>query len=226
MRVILLLLAPFLVASAALAAPRPMPVFLKADASEFHDLTGEARSKTIARIEEYLTGISTLTAEFSQTSSDGSAGDGIFYMKRPGKVRWQYHPPTNLLLVSNGRTLTYYDPQVKQVTYVGVDETLASFVAQKTIQLDGPASRLTQLQSNDDGVIRAALIQRKKPDEGSMTLEFTDKPLKISRMITIDATGNETQVALSNQKFGMALEDKLFVFNDPRGVNDKRNRKR
>lgn len=192
----------------------------------FETLEGDARAKAVKQIEDYLSGISSIVAKFTQTSSDGSSGSGTFYMKRPGKVRWQYNPPAELLLVSNGKTLTYYDPGLKQVTYVGVDDTLASIVAQKTIQLDSKNTRLVRVEESKSGLLRATVIQRKKPDEGRMTLEFTKKPFAISRLITLDATGNETDVALLNPQYGPVLDEKLFVFEDPRGINDKRNRKK
>ena len=226
MRSLVLLLATFAFATSAPAAPNVVSTWeVSGVAEDFAPLTGEKRVDAIKRIEAYLTGISTLTADFAQTSSDGSTGSGQFFMKRPGKVRWQYNAPTPLLLLSNGKTLTYYDPGLKQVTYVDVKDTLASFVAQKTIELDGPATRLMRLEADKNGSLRATLIQRAKPEEGSMTLEFSDNPLIIKRMIAIDATGNETQVSLANPQFSKPLDNALFVFNDPRPVNERRNKR-
>lgn len=177
----------------------------------------------IARVEGYLSQITSIVADFSQTSSDGSTGNGKFFMKRPGKMRWQYNPPTPILLVSDGKSVTYYDAGLDQVTYVGVDDTLAGFLAQKTIKLTSESTKLTRF-SNENGVISATIIQVKKPNDGSLTLEFSDKPIAITGMTAVDATGNVTRVNLDNAKFGPVLEDKLFVFEDPRGVNHRRNR--
>ena len=55
-------------------------------------------------------------------------------------------------------------------------------------------------------------------------LEFTDNPLQIRKMEITDATGNLSQVQLENTKFGMPLDDKLFTFEDPRGIG-RRDRK-
>ena len=180
-------------------------------------------SPDIARVEGYLSQITSIVADFSQTSSDGSTGNGKFFMKRPGKMRWQYNPPTPILLVSDGKSVTYYDAELDQVTYVGVDDTLAGFLAQKTIKLTSESTKLTRF-SNENGVILATIIQTKKPNDGSLTLEFSDNPVAITGMTAVDATGNVTRVNLENAKFGPVLEDKLFVFEDPRGVNHRRNR--
>lgn len=177
----------------------------------------------IARVEGYLSDITSIVADFSQTSSDGSTGTGKFFMKRPGKMRWQYNPPTPILLVSDGKSVTYYDAGLDQVTYVGVDDTLAVFLAQKTIKLTSESTKLTRF-SSENGVISATIIQVKKPDDGSLTLEFSDNPIAITGMTAVDATGNVTRVNLENAKFDQVLENKLFVFEDPRGVNHRRNR--
>ena len=178
----------------------------------------------IARVEAYLSSLTSVVANFSQTSADGSVGAGKFFMKRPGKMRWQYAPPTPILLVSDGKVVTYYDAGLDQVTYIGVDDTLAGFLARKDIKLTSESTRLTRF-SSENGLISATIVQTKKPSDGSLTLEISDNPLEIKNMIAVDATGNETRVTLSDAQFGTDLDNKLFVFEDPRGVNHRRNRK-
>lgn len=185
-----------------IAAPAALPVDAKAD---------------IARVETYLSGITTISADFVQVSADGSLASGKFYLKRPGKMRWQYAPPSSVQLISNGSTIVYYDPAVQQVSYVPVDETMAGFLAQKDIRFESASTRLAKFEAAA-GVIRATLVQKKKPTEGSLTLEFADNPLQLRQMTVSDATGQETHVQLQNAQFGGALDDALFVFKDPRGV--------
>ena len=178
----------------------------------------------IARVEAYLSTITSVVANFSQTSADGSTGAGKFFMKRPGKMRWQYAPPTPILLVSDGKVVTYYDAGLDQVTYIGVDDTLAGFLARKDIKLTSESTKLTRF-SSENGLISATIVKTKKPADGSLTLEFSDNPLEIKTMIAVDATGNETRVTLSDAQFGTDLDNKLFVFEDPRGVNYRRNKR-
>ena len=176
---------------------------------------------TPPQVEAYLSGISSIVADFSQVSADGSTGSGKFYLKRPGKMRWQYNPPTPILLVSNGQTVTYYDASLDQVSYVGIDDTLAGFLAQKTIKFESDSIRMTKFEAKN-GAIRVSVVQKKKPDEGSLTLEFTDNPIELRQMVVVDATGQTTRVQLQNAQFGPVLDDKLFVFEDPRGTTPRR----
>ncbi len=177
----------------------------------------------IKKVETYLSGITSVVADFNQVSADGSTGTGKFFLKRPGKMRWQYNPPTPILLVSNGSTVTYYDASLDQVSYVGIDDTMAGFLAQQTIKLESDSTHLSRFE-NADGVIRATLVQKKKPTEGSLTLELTDKPIGLKQMTVVDATGNSTTIQLQNAQFGPVLDDKLFVFEDPRGVTPRKHR--
>ncbi len=181
------------------------------------------QSPDIARVEAYLSGLSTLTADFSQTDANGGLAAGKFFLKRPGKMRWQYAPPTPVLIVCDGSVLTYYDSELDQISYVGIDDTLAGFLARSHIALNSESTKMTEFSSKN-GVIRATVIQTKKPDEGRLTLEFSDKPLQLRQLIVTDATGNATRIQLQNMQSGVSLADSLFIFNDPRSSASRRRR--
>lgn len=175
------------------------------------------KARTIARLEAYLSNITTLRAHFNQVAPNGDISDGTFSLKRPGKMRWQYNPPIPLLLVSDGKTITYYDSDLGQVNYIDMDDTLASFLARKDIMLNSPAVELKEFEAKNSA-IRVTIVERSKPTEGSLTLEFSDNPLTLRFMNVTDASGNVTKVQLQNAQFGIPLSDSLFIFKDPRGV--------
>jgi len=77
----------------------------------------------VARIEEYLNGISTLSSEYYQINPDGSVAQGMFYLSRPGKLRFEYVPPSPLLVVGDGVWLHYYDRELGQVNDYPIDKT-------------------------------------------------------------------------------------------------------
>lgn len=175
----------------------------------------------IVRVETYLTDLTTIVADFNQVDADGGLAKGKFYLKRPGKMRWQYAPPTPILLVSDGKVVTYYDSELDQVNYVPVDDTLAGFLGQKVIKLNSGATKLTQF-SSANGMIRATVVQAESPDEGALTMEFSDAPLQLRQMIVTDASGQRTTIQLQNAEFGKELPDTLFTFEDPRGIKARR----
>jgi outer membrane lipoprotein-sorting protein len=170
---------------------------------------------TLARVEAYLNGLTTLQSDFVQIAPDGSLASGQFFLKRPGKMRWQYEPPVPVLMISNGTTLVYYDFELEQMSHIPLDETLAGFLAQDNIAFDPKIIKILE-KTQQDGVIRIRLTQAEKPDQGDLTLEFSDAPLQLRNMRIKDASGQETNVSLNNARFGLPLENKLFIFRDPR----------
>ena len=174
----------------------------------------EKYQPTIERIAGYLTNLTTIEADFTQSSSDGSIGEGKFYLQRPRQMRWEYLPPVPILIVSSGSELVYFDKELEQISRIPIDSTLAGFLAQEKIVFEGEIG--IEEISNEAGVLRISISQRSKPEKGRLTLEFSDNPLLLKRMSIMDSTGQETRVSLSNAKFGIKLDPKLFVFKDTR----------
>ena len=166
----------------------------------------------VERVEKYLTGLSTIVAEFVQIAPDGGMADGTFYLSRPGKMRWQYNPPTPILMVADGKFLIFYDYELDQTSYIPLQETLAGFLARETIVF-GTDLLVTDVKQGA-GSLRLTVIQSAKPDDGSLTLEFADNPLQLRNMKVVDATGQETTVSLANARYGQKLDKSLFVFED------------
>ena len=182
-----------------------------------------SRADDISRVEAYLSTLTTLQANFTQIAPDGSISTGKFYLKRPGKMRWDYAPPSKILLISDGEDIVYFDGELGQVNYLSVDETLASFLTRPGIRLESEATKLVAFESGH-GVIRASLVQKTREKEGMLTLEFTDNPLALRQMTMRDAAGNLTSIQLQGAKYGVALGDALFVFRDPRGSTPRKSR--
>lgn len=170
--------------------------------------------KTIERVEAYLSRINTIVSEFTQVAPDGSLATGKFYLQRPGKMRWQYNPPTPVLIVTSKNQLVYYDYELEQVSYIPLAGSLISFLAQDKIVFNGDIA-ITQFESQAK-MIRIEVTQREKPTDGKLMLEFSDVPLQLRSMVITDATGQVTTVALNGAKFGADIDPALFVFKDPR----------
>jgi len=188
-------------------APNPPITFLSQEEIAPHQ-------KTIDRIQEYLTGLTTIVSDFTQVAPDGSLTSGKFFLGRPGKMRWQYNPPTPILMVSNGDEMIYYDYELEQLSHIPLDQTLIGFLAQNPISFDKTVGLTGFSQSAD--VIRISLAQLGKPEDGELTLEFSDKPLAIRNMVIRDAQHQVTTVSLNNAQFDVKLNPKLFDFRDPR----------
>ncbi len=164
----------------------------------------------LQQVEKHLNSVSSIKAEFMQISPDGAVAKGDFYLQRPSRMRWEYAPPVPVLMVSNGRTLTYYDSELEQVSNISLDDSLAGFLSRKTINFDDDS--LEVLAANlSDGVITVHIRQKERPEAGELTLEFVDSLMRLKRLITKDADGLETFVSFANMQEGLKLSKKLFV---------------
>ncbi|MEZ5690437.1 MAG: outer membrane lipoprotein carrier protein LolA [Rickettsiales bacterium] len=186
---------------------RPEVVFLKESQLAPHQAT-------IAKVEKYLSSLTTITSEFVQAAPDGGLASGKFFLKRPGKMRWQYNPPIPILMIADGFELIYYDYELEQISHIPMDSTLIGFLAKEKISLGDEVGIISFEEST--GSVRIGLTQREKPEEGQLVLEFTNNPLLIRNMIVTDTNGKTTTVSLNKAKFGVKIDDKLFIFKDPR----------
>jgi outer membrane lipoprotein-sorting protein len=206
MRLIFAVLAMLLVGVTSVFALEAEPI------TKSYPLTPEDR-QTLSRIEKYLSSITTVAADFIQTSPGGDVSQGKFFLERPGKLRMEYKPPMPILMVANNGDIIYYDKELDQVTHIPMGDTLVGFLARAQVKFDETVV-ITDF-SHAEKVLRITLVQAKRPRDGSLALEFTDYPLVLRNMIVSDAAGQKTIVALNNARFGSVLDKGLFTFKDP-----------
>jgi len=166
----------------------------------------------VARVEKYLDSIRTVAAHFMQ-SSGGRMALGSFYLERPGKMRIQYDPPDSLFMVASGIYLTVYDPRLKQTSYLPIDSTPAYFLVQDKSGF-GDNVTVTKVERGSDA-LRVTLHEKGHPDQGRITLVFSDKPLQLRKWTVLDRDGKEIDVALLDAQFDTKLDPDLFKFVDP-----------
>lgn len=203
MSLLALLAAALLAASPAYAGPKAKPAALS-----------EAQKDSVAKAEAYLNDIRTLKARFLQSAPDGGIAEGTFYLSRPGKLRLEYDPPTPLLIIGAYQLLVYHDTQLKQTTQVPIGSTPAGVLVQPKINLQGADLTVTGF-SDREGLDRITIVQTDDPQAGSITLIFTREPYQLRQWIVRDPQGQMTTITLSDARSGLAIDPKLFVFNDP-----------
>ena len=179
------------------------------------NVQGEDRALIIKQVEEYIGNIKTITADFMQASSNGGFAEGKFYIKRPGKMRLEYLPPSPVLILSNGDDLIYYDKDLDQTSNIDIDDTPAAILLNKDIKLDKGDYKVTNI-TKGPGVIEVSVALDGDIEEGILTLFFSTKPLKLKQWRIKDAQNIVTTISLYNQKKGMELDNLLFKLKDKR----------
>src|SRR3546814_9322993 len=84
----------------------------------------------------YLNDIKTLQGRFVQPSSNGAYAEGAVYLDRPGHMRFDYDPPTPVLIIANGLSLLYYAAELKEATFLPLWKTPLWFPIRAVVRFD------------------------------------------------------------------------------------------
>ncbi len=171
----------------------------------------------LTRIENYLNSISTLKSRFLQVSSNGSYAEGSLTLSRPGKMRLDYDPPAQMLIVADGVWLIYKDLELGQISYLPLDSTPAGIIVRDRMSFFDGDVRVTGIERGPAAI--GVTVIGKDPDEGSMTLVFSDKPMALKKWIVVDPQGIRTSVSLLSSRYGVAVDNSLFVVEQPGSNN-------
>jgi outer membrane lipoprotein-sorting protein len=162
----------------------------------------------VPEIEKYFNAIRTLKARFVQTNPNGSIIQGTLYVRRPGRMRFEYDPPSQLKIVADGFQVTMWDPTTKDFGQWPIGWTAVSFLVKDPLSLSGDL-RVEKLE-RVNGLIEATMSQTKKPRDGKVIVRFAENPLTWRGWTIIDSRGQQVSVALTDMQTGMQLADSLF----------------
>jgi len=170
------------------------------------------------RFEDYLNQLTTLSGEFTQTNSNGQRVTGTIQLSRPGKMRLDYHPPSSLLVVADGRWLVTYDKEADEVNYVSLDNTPAAFILRPYIQFSGDVAITSIIPKG--GATEITLIRKEEPDTGYISLVFSNNPVALKEWSVVDSQGVKTRVVLSKIETNIPLSPSLFIIKNPNLIQE------
>ena len=168
----------------------------------------------LRRITAYLTGIRTMAGRFRQIASDGTTATGSLWMVRPGRMRFEYDPPSPILLIADQSYVYYVDKQLAQMSKVGLKSTPAWFLLRDPITFDDLVVTRFERGAN---LLRVTVVAPAEPDNGSLTMVFGNEPLALRQWTIVDQQRRATTVSIYDAQFGIALDPELFIYRDPYG---------
>jgi outer membrane lipoprotein-sorting protein len=174
-----------------------------------------AESPDMTRLGAHIRSVQTMTANFVQTDARGRSAAGTLQLKRPGKVRFQYGSG-DLLLVANGKTLTFVDYQVGQKSAWPLGRTPLGVLLSSSPNLKGRA----QIVAGTDS--RIVTVRARDPAQyGSIVLVFLRSAsapggLQLYGWTAIDAQNKRTTVKLSEVRYNVAVQESAFTYAEPK----------
>lgn len=181
-------------------------------------VAAQQSSDGMDRVNAYIRGVTTMTADFVQTDRAGQTLTGKLTIKQPGKVRFQYQKGVPLLIVGDGKALTMIDYEVRQVQRwpIGSSPLGALLDPKKDLSRFGKL-----IQTGDPKVISVQARDPKRPEFGTITMIFERDAagpagLQLYGWVALDSQNNRTSVRLSNQRYGVPVANSAFRWTDPR----------
>ncbi|UYN94350.1 MAG: outer-membrane lipoprotein carrier protein LolA [Enhydrobacter sp.] len=192
---------------------RALPAFLASLALALLAALPAHAQPGVPEIESYFNSIRTLQARFVQSNPDGSIVQGNLYVRRPGRMRFEYDSPSQLKIVADGLQVTLWDPATRDFGQWPIGWTAASFLVRDPMNLSGDLT-VEQLQ-RVDGELRLTLTQTRRPQEGKVIVRLAANPLALRGWSIVDSRGNKVDVSLTDLKTGLQLADSLFKYDGP-----------
>ena len=172
----------------------------------------------LRQVEASLTATQSMTATFIQTDGKGRSLSGNLSLKRPGRIRFEYGNGANMLLIANGKTLSFIDYDVGQKSNWPVAKSpLAVLLADRP-----DLNRIARIvDSGNPGVVVVRARDNNHPEFGTLVLAFVKSPgapggLQLSGWTAVDAQNRKTKVRLDGQRYNVALPESAFTFAEPR----------
>jgi outer membrane lipoprotein carrier protein len=174
------------------------------------------------RLEDYLKGLRTLSSGFKQVtlSSDGGRmveSKGTFYLKRPGKFRWEYDDPVQQIIIADGKRVWLHDLELEQVSHQSQRKALSGTPA-LLLASEEPIDRHFKISKWDGGDQRDWVeLQPRKDDTQIVKIRIGFIGKRLDTLLMEDSFGQLTRLTFTGTKRNPTLKENLFRLEESTG---------
>jgi outer membrane lipoprotein-sorting protein len=165
----------------------------------------------VERVSAYLSNMKTLVGDFVQVGPDGRRTEGQFYVQKPGKVRFEYSPPSRVDVIADGQSVVVRDRKRATQDLYPLSQTPLRFLVADRVDL----ARDTNLVSvgADEQFITVVIEEQQLVGTNRLMLKFGARDFKLRQWTVTDPQGYDTTVAVYNLDAGKKLDPALFQIN-------------
>jgi outer membrane lipoprotein-sorting protein len=153
-----------------------------------------------------------MQGDFVQQSADGRTAEGIFYLRRPGRLRFEYFDPYPTTVVSDGTWAGIMNRDLNKTDRIPLSRTPLYLLLRDNVDLG--AEGAIQSVERAPGVVRARAIDPSNPNDGSITMIFGSNPVELQKWIITDAQNRSSVITLRNVRSGLSIDPRKFLIED------------
>jgi outer membrane lipoprotein-sorting protein len=183
--------------------------FFLAAALALYAGAASAQPLTLAQISAYLNQMETAQGGFTQINQDGSLSTGQIYIKRPGRIRFEYDPPAESMVLASGGQVAIFDPRSNTgPDLYPLSRTPLSIILAANVDL--ARARMVTNVISDETSTTVTAQDPDHPNYGSIQMLFTADPIALRQWIVTDDLGTQTTVVLNDLVTGGSINSVLF----------------
>jgi outer membrane lipoprotein-sorting protein len=181
-------------------------------APEFRHEMSDADKADLDRVSASLNAIHTLKAAFVQIGPDGKVDEGMFYLDKPGRMRFEYAPPNPTLVVSDGSTVAVENKKLNTTDRYPIWSTPLNLILSNDVNLKKNPSIVGV--DHQEGELVVSARSHSQNVSGNITLVFAEPGLELKQWTVIDAQGLTTTVSVRDVRQDVQLAPSLFTIED------------
>ncbi len=163
----------------------------------------------LSEISRYFNSFSTAQGDFTQVNPDGSLATGRVFIRRPGRVRFEYDPPERSLVMAGGGQVAVFDGRSNQgPNQYPLRQTPLNLILEQNVDFSN--RRMVVGHDSDGSTTRVLAQDPENPQYGSIRLVFSANPTELRQWVIRDDTGAETTVILGDLQLGGTMSARLF----------------
>lgn len=169
-------------------------------------------ARDLARISTYLNATETMQGAFVQVDPDAVVSEGSFYLRRPGRMRFEYEPPNPALVIADGFWVAVVDQRDGRADRYPLSETPLHLLLRDDVDLRREGA-VTDIDRSG-GQLAVTAVDPANPGLGQITMIFDNNPLALRQWVVVDAQGRTTTVALRDVRSNVSIPAERFVIRD------------
>lgn len=167
----------------------------------------------VKRITDYWNSIQTVQGQFSQVDSKGGQSFGDFFIKKPGRFRFDYRPPEELTVVADGYTVAVEDRKLETQDRYPLVQTPLSVLVDENVTLQRNDIQILDV-AKKDGAVTIHMKSLKKDAEGEIVIAFADADLTLQYWVVRDPAGTQVTVRVSGVQLQADIDSEKFFIRE------------